>query len=65
MTAIADAGAGLLLRAGNLDRDGLIQALRRLHQEASFTDAAVGLAREFSRWDAGASFAAFVDGVAR
>ncbi|MBC8133500.1 MAG: hypothetical protein H7X95_11015 [Deltaproteobacteria bacterium] len=64
MTAIADAGAGLLLRAGNLDRDGLIQALRRLHQEASFTDAAAGLAREFSRWDAGASFAAFVDGVA-
>lgn len=61
MDAIQDAGAGLRLRAGNLDRSGLSQALQRLRAEPSFTRAAAGLATEFTRWNAPAAFAAFVN----
>jgi UDP:flavonoid glycosyltransferase YjiC (YdhE family) len=61
MTAIADAGAGVLLRAGTLDRPNLRQALVRLLAEPSFANAAVRLGDEFARWNAPTAFAAFVD----
>lgn len=60
MTAIEDAGAGLLLRAGNVDEQGLAQALGHLADDPSFTAAARGLADEFVRWDAAANFVNFV-----
>jgi len=61
MTAIADSGAGLLLRAGNVDRAQVTAALERMLSEPSFTAAAVRLGDEFSRWDSGAAFARFVE----
>ena len=61
MTAIEDAGAGLLVRAGNLDRDRLRVALQRMLSEPSFAGEAARLAREFARWNAREAFAAFVD----
>jgi UDP:flavonoid glycosyltransferase YjiC (YdhE family) len=65
MTAIQEAGAGLLLRAGNLDRQGIAQALGRLSEDPSFTVAARRLADEFARWDATSTFINFVrDAVA-
>jgi UDP:flavonoid glycosyltransferase YjiC (YdhE family) len=63
MTAIEDAGAGLLLRAGSVDREQLRGALGRLLSEPSFSAAAAGLGDEFARWDAGAAFASFVEAV--
>ena len=64
MTAIADAGAGILLRAGNLDRTQLRDALTRLVTETTFTAAADRLRGEFAGWNAAANFAAFVDAAA-
>jgi UDP:flavonoid glycosyltransferase YjiC (YdhE family) len=62
MTAIHDAGAGLLLRAGTLDRQTLAEALPRLFEPA-YSQAAGRLRDEFARWNAPAIFAAFVDEV--
>jgi UDP:flavonoid glycosyltransferase YjiC (YdhE family) len=62
MSAIADAGAGILLRAGALDRTQLREALGRLVADASFGAAATRLQAEFGEWDAAARFAAFVEG---
>ena len=61
MTAIRDAGAGLLLRSGTLARAPLADALGRLVSEPSFTQAAGRLRDEFARWNAPAVFAAFVE----
>ena len=61
MTAIQDAGAGLLLRAGALDRAPLADALGRLVAEPAYTRAAGELRAEFARWNAPAAFAAFVE----
>jgi UDP:flavonoid glycosyltransferase YjiC (YdhE family) len=61
MTAIADAGAGLLLRAGTVDRDGLRHALEHLLTERSFAARATGLAEEFARWDAPSNFARWLE----
>jgi UDP:flavonoid glycosyltransferase YjiC (YdhE family) len=61
MTAIEDAGAGLSLRAGTLDREGLRAAFTRLTTEASFGVAAGHLRDEFAKWDAPSAFADFVD----
>jgi len=63
MTAIEDAGAGLLLRSGTLSRDGLRLALTRLMTEPSFGAAAERLRDEFAKWDAPAAFAELVDHV--
>jgi len=63
MTAIADAGAGLLLRSGTLMRQPLADALGRLVSEPSYTQAAGRLRDEFARWNAPATFAAFVEGA--
>jgi len=60
MTAIQDTGAGVLLRAGTLDRETLSEALHRV-SEPAYADAAGRLRDEFARWDASATFAAFVD----
>lgn len=60
MAAIEDAGAGLSLRAGTLDRDGLRAALTRLSTESTFRAAAGRLRDEFAKWDAPAAFADFV-----
>ncbi len=60
MTAIQEAGAGLLLRSGTLARKSLGAALERLVSEPSFTRAAGQLSEEFGRWNAPAAFAAFV-----
>jgi len=64
MTAIADAGAGILLRAGNLDRTQLRDALTRIVTESTFTAAAGRLRSEFAGWNAAANFATFVDAAA-
>jgi UDP:flavonoid glycosyltransferase YjiC (YdhE family) len=64
MTAIADAGAGVLLRAGNLDRAQLRDALTRLVTEPAFTAAAQRLRGDFAAWNAASNFAAFVDAAA-
>ncbi len=61
MTAIADAGAGLLLRSGTLAREPLADALGRLVSDPLFTQAAARLRDEFTRWNAAATFAAFVE----
>ena len=61
MTAIQDAGAGLLLRSGTLKRAPLADALRRLVSEPSYTEAAGRLRDEFARWNAPAAFASFVE----
>jgi UDP:flavonoid glycosyltransferase YjiC (YdhE family) len=63
MTAIADAGAGLLLRAGTLTPAPLADALGRLVSEPSYTQAAGRLRDEFARWNAPTAFAAFVEEV--
>jgi UDP:flavonoid glycosyltransferase YjiC (YdhE family) len=63
MSAIEEVGAGLLLRAGNLDRAQLRAALPRLLTEPRFTTAAARLATELAGWDAGARFASFVDTI--
>jgi UDP:flavonoid glycosyltransferase YjiC (YdhE family) len=63
MTAIEDAGAGLALRAGRLDRDGLRAALTRLTTEPTFAVAAGRLRDEFAKWDAPTAFADFVEQV--
>jgi UDP:flavonoid glycosyltransferase YjiC (YdhE family) len=60
MTAIAEAGAGILLRAGSLDRAALRDAFARLLSEPALTAAASRLEQEFLRWDAPAAFASFV-----
>jgi UDP:flavonoid glycosyltransferase YjiC (YdhE family) len=60
MTAIEDAGAGLLLRAGTLTREALADALPRVLSEPAYTHAARRLREEFARWNAPAAFAAFV-----
>ena len=56
MTAIERAGAGLLLRAGTLDAEGLAAALTRLVTEPSFSTQARALSDEFARWDSGDNF---------
>jgi UDP:flavonoid glycosyltransferase YjiC (YdhE family) len=60
MTAIEEAGAGLLLRSGTLTRKPLAIALERLLSEPSYTRAAGQLREEFGRWHAPSAFAAFV-----
>jgi len=61
MTAIAGAGAGLLVRAGNADREKIRSALQRLLDGPSYATAAKRLGEEFRRWDAPAAFAAWLD----
>ncbi len=61
MTGIQDAGAGLLLRSGTLTRETLADALGRLVSEPSYTRAAGRLRDEFAKWNAPATFAAFVE----
>ena len=63
MTAIQDAGAGLLLRSGALRREPLADALGRLISEPSYAQAASRLRDEFAQWNAPATFAAFVEEV--
>jgi UDP:flavonoid glycosyltransferase YjiC (YdhE family) len=60
MTAIQDTGAGLLLRAGTLERRTLSEALSRLGEPA-YTHAAGRLRDELGRWNALATLATFVD----
>lgn len=61
MTAIEEAGAGILLRAGRAEKTGVRAALQRLLEEPAFTAAAQRLGDEFRRWDGPASFAAWLD----
>ena len=63
MGAIEHAGAGLLLRAGNVDRDQIRAALQRLVSESPFTRSAGRLRDEFARWNAVDAFRALVDSV--
>ncbi len=65
MSAIEAAGAGLLLRAGSLDREQVRGALGRLLKERAFTDRAAVLRDDLARRNANATFAAFVDSVAQ
>lgn len=60
MGAIEHAGAGLLLRAGNVDRDQIRVALARLVSEATFTQRAEDLRDDFARWNAVEIFRTFV-----
>ncbi len=61
MTAIAEVGAGILLRAGTLDEGQLREAFARVLSQPSLAVAAKRLAREFARWDSRAAFAKFVE----
>jgi len=61
MTAIQDAGAGILVRAGNAEATGIRAALKDLVERPTFLAAAQGLADEFRRWDGPATFAAWLD----
>jgi len=61
MTAIAGAGAGLLVRAGNADSGGIRTALQDLLERPTYAAAAAGLSEEFRRWDAPTAFAAWLD----
>jgi UDP:flavonoid glycosyltransferase YjiC (YdhE family) len=54
--AIARAGAGLLLRAGNLREADVARALSRVLTEPSFGERARALQGELARWDARARF---------
>lgn len=65
MTAVRDAGAGLLLRAGTLSSDAVSEAVRRVLAEADFKERAVALAQSFARHDVHARFRAVVDEVTR
>jgi UDP:flavonoid glycosyltransferase YjiC (YdhE family) len=56
-------GAGLSLRAGTLEAQQVKTALRRLLDEPAFTAAAESLADVFKKYDAAASFRAFVDSL--
>lgn len=61
MTAISDAGAGLLLRAGAAEVGAIRAALQSLLERPSFTTEAGRLSQEFRRWDGPATFAAWLD----
>lgn len=58
--AIERAGAGLMLRAGNLRAHDVERALSRLAGEPSFGDRARALQADLCGWDAGARFEAVV-----
>ena len=58
MTAIQDAGAGLLLRPGTWRASRSPARCERLVSEPSYTRAAGRLREEFGRWNAPAAFAA-------
>jgi UDP:flavonoid glycosyltransferase YjiC (YdhE family) len=59
--SIAQAGAGLLLRAGSVDAPAAAAALSRLLTEGSFARCAERIGAEMKAWDARASFASFVE----
>jgi UDP:flavonoid glycosyltransferase YjiC (YdhE family) len=59
--AIARAGAGLLVRAGQADARNVAVALERLLTERSFTARATDLAATLGRWNAAAAFASLVE----
>jgi UDP:flavonoid glycosyltransferase YjiC (YdhE family) len=61
MTAISEAGAGILLRAGNTEREAVRAALKDLLERTTFTDAAERLGAEFRRWAGPAAFADWLE----
>jgi UDP:flavonoid glycosyltransferase YjiC (YdhE family) len=61
MTAVRDAGAGLLLRASTVSSDAVCEAVRRVLSEDTFKERAMALAHSFSRHDVHARFRAVVD----
>ena len=60
MTAIAGAGAGILLRAGTVDQPQVRAALHDLLERPAFATAATDLGQEFRRWDGPALFSAWL-----
>ena len=63
MTAIRDAGAGVLVRAGNCSEAAVSGAVRRALSEEPMRRAAREVAVRFERYDARARFRRFVDEV--
>ena len=61
MTAIRDAGAGLMLRASTVASNAVREAVLRVLSESSFKERAVELGRSFARHDVHARFRAVVD----
>jgi UDP:flavonoid glycosyltransferase YjiC (YdhE family) len=60
MTAIGDAGAGVLLRAGTADQATIRAGLQRVLEDPAFAAGAARLGDEFRRWDGPATFAAWL-----
>jgi len=61
MTAVRDAGAGLLLRASTVSSDKICEAVGRVLSETSFKERAVALSHCFAGHDVHARFRAVVD----
>lgn len=61
MRAVTRAGAGTLLRAGQVDRRAVGHAVRALLEFPGYRQAAGRVAAEFRRFDASSRFASFVD----
>ena len=64
MTAIQDAGAGILLRSDTLREEGVAEAARRLCDDPCYAQAAARVQREMRGYDSGARFAGALDRVA-
>jgi len=65
MTAVRDAGAGLMLRASTVSSDAVCEAVRRVLSEVPFKERAVALAQSFARHDVHARFRVVVDDLTR
>lgn len=61
MTAISEAGAGVLLRAGTANQATIRAGLQAVLADPAFTAGAARLGDEFRRWDGPATFAAWLD----
>ena len=61
MTAISQAGAGILLRAGTADRAAISAGLRSVLENPALGAGAARLGDEFRRWDGPAAFTAWLD----
>ena len=61
MTAIENAGAGKLVRAGTITEEAVTRAVRPVLHDPGYRQAAARIQRDFASHDAGARFRGFVD----
>ena len=60
MTAISEAGGGVLVRAGTADRATVRAGLQKVMEEPALTTGAAALGEDFRRWDGPAAFASWL-----